>query len=1039
MMAVIMVVFAGLYPISVCVPATNDGTHTTADAATVYDWNMFRHDAGRSGVSPGPAPATNNVIWMKNIGFGVQSSPVVAGNIVCFGTDDGDLMIYDAASGSELWTYHTGFPISSTPAVDGNTVYFADQNGTVYAVNTETKKIVWSFSGAGMIYSSPCITDNQLFIGSMSGHMYALDKTTGLLSWDFDSKGPVYASPAYSDGKVYFGNYNSDIYCLDAITKTVRWNRTLSDIAGTPAARGERVFICADNGDVYALDANNGTIIWQNSTGGIGSSAPAVTDSLVIVGSTDDKVYAFNASTGALIWTAVTGTSGEVDSAPAVAGGTAFIGSSDGKLHALNVSNGKNVWNYTTGNLNSPAIAGGKLFVTTKEGRIYCFGPGNPALFVKIDASNVMPAESSQEITVTVTSSSTGLPIENAFVAIQSSGGGAFTPSSTGYTGTDGRFTATFTAPETTGTLRINTAVGKSGYTNGSAFLDITILSIPTLDVNITAEPPVLESGGTATLTIRVSNQTSGAGISNALVELTATGGTLSAASGYTQPTGDFVATYTAIATSKNMNIYINATAKKPGYADGQASIILEIHPKLKATISSNTTVIVEKGTAAITVQVTDISELHTPISSANVTLQVDGGTVSPTIGVTDSEGMFTATFTAPNLGGLAVQIYHVSANVTKNGYIGDTDTIELTVVNKTTPVLLVEVDASPKTIPSNGSSVITVTVRNSVDLSYVNTATVSLLSDSGGNFTPVVPSGNGKYLSVYKAPNVGVTTIVKISATALATGFMGQGGGQTTITVTTDKFENLTVKVVPDVTAINSLESVGLNITVKSEKGTYVTGATMQIQTSPAGGMFDPVVENVVSPGKYTTRFYPPSGLSTETVFTIIVKASKTNCNDGIDSSTKITVTPVPNSKPVCWITDPKESIEISGLYYIRGTASDIDNNLASVQVQVVRNGESLTDSGWVTASGTINWFAQVNTTLLANGPYTIYARAYDGELYSDVVMVNITVKNDNGGDDDGGWFGIPGYDGLIVVVSLAIAVFIAGAMSSLHKKKRR
>jgi outer membrane protein assembly factor BamB len=62
----------------------------------------------------------------------VESSPVVAGDRVIVGSDDGRLYIVSLADGKERWNYELGQPIQSSPAVvDGHIVIGCD-DGSVY-------------------------------------------------------------------------------------------------------------------------------------------------------------------------------------------------------------------------------------------------------------------------------------------------------------------------------------------------------------------------------------------------------------------------------------------------------------------------------------------------------------------------------------------------------------------------------------------------------------------------------------------------------------------------------------------------------------------------------------------------------------------------------------------------------------------------------------------------------------------------------------------------------------------------------------------
>ncbi|HDO19781.1 MAG TPA: hypothetical protein ENG74_03550, partial [Thermoplasmatales archaeon] len=93
-------------------------------------------------------------------------------------------------------------------------------------------------------------------------------------------------------------------------------------------------------------------------------------------------------------------------------------------------------------------------------------------------------------------------------------------------------------------------------------------------------------------------------------------------------------------------------------------------------------------------------------------------------------------------------------------------------------------------------------------------------------------------------------------------------------------------------------------------------------------------------------------------------------------------------NHKPTLSIEYPLDGAEVYGILIIRGTADDLEGNLKLIQVKV--------DGGkWSSAIGLENWSYQIDTELLDDGYHEIYARAWDGELYSDIYGIKILVRN--------------------------------------------
>lgn len=122
-------------------------------------------------------------------------------------------------------------------------------------------------------------------------------------------------------------------------------------------------------------DAGKGEMVWTYTQSEAPFfSSPAVTDTLVIVGSRDSFVHALRCDNGQRVWTFKT--MGEVDSSPAVCGDKLVVGSADGRLYMLHVADGAQIWSYEIGQpiISSPAVAQGAVVVGCDDGYVYAFG-----------------------------------------------------------------------------------------------------------------------------------------------------------------------------------------------------------------------------------------------------------------------------------------------------------------------------------------------------------------------------------------------------------------------------------------------------------------------------------------------------------------------------------------------------------------------------------------------------------------------------------------------------------------------------------------
>jgi hypothetical protein len=94
-------------------------------------------------------------------------------------------------------------------------------------------------------------------------------------------------------------------------------------------------------------------------------------------------------------------------------------------------------------------------------------------------------------------------------------------------------------------------------------------------------------------------------------------------------------------------------------------------------------------------------------------------------------------------------------------------------------------------------------------------------------------------------------------------------------------------------------------------------------------------------------------------------------------------------NSPPTVAITSPFEGQTVSDTIIFQGTAYDPEGTVQKVEVKI--------DFGnWIVAFGTTSWGYEWDSANVSNGVHKIYARSYDGTLYSEEYFINITVDNE-------------------------------------------
>jgi len=169
----------------------------------------------------------------------IQSSPVVAGDLVVFGARDGFLYALDRATGRERWRYDYKISwVNSSPAVADGVVYVGTSDAHfVNALDLATGTEKWRFTAQGIVWSSPAIAGDVVVIGEGGGLLHVLDRATGAERWQLPLAGGIFSSPVVADDVIYVGSHDGGVYAIRArdpargLHRAVFWDSSYAKLA----------------------------------------------------------------------------------------------------------------------------------------------------------------------------------------------------------------------------------------------------------------------------------------------------------------------------------------------------------------------------------------------------------------------------------------------------------------------------------------------------------------------------------------------------------------------------------------------------------------------------------------------------------------------------------------------------------------------------------------------------------------------------------------------------------------------------------------
>lgn len=243
-----------------------------------------------------------------------STGPVVAGAQLVLGTQNGQVVAFDAKSGVVRWAQAVSSEVLAAPVVHADTVYAHALDGAVFALDLQDGHERWAFHHANpplvlRTNSAPVADRQQVWVGMADGHLVDLDAQTGAVRWEKVAATPegrtdvqrmvdIAATPRIDDGVLYVVSYQGHLSALSAQTGSVLWQRPISgyremDLDATA------LYVTNAKGEILALERSQGTILWrQDGLTARGCTGPVVVGDYVVVGDSVGYLHWLSKKTG---------------------------------------------------------------------------------------------------------------------------------------------------------------------------------------------------------------------------------------------------------------------------------------------------------------------------------------------------------------------------------------------------------------------------------------------------------------------------------------------------------------------------------------------------------------------------------------------------------------------------------------------------------------------------------------------------------------------------------------------------------------------
>jgi len=280
----------------------------------------------------------------------------------------GIAMSVQLQSGKVKWRYQHVDPFTMPPvflpkeAVFGSkadVVVFGSQNGELLAFDAATGARVWEYDLGGELRESPILARHRLIVANSRNQVLALDPVSGKFLWQHSHETPAkmtilgHSGVLFANGKIFVGFSDGLVTALEVEDGSVKWSRpltlsaaTFGDTDTTPALFGDKIFVASFSDGLFALEAATGNVSWQRP---VDSVTRLLVHKSFLYMANHKELDAVDAQSGRMVWRF--NYPSAMVTRPVVYGGYVVFGARPGGLYVLDVASGRLIQRFHPGGI----------------------------------------------------------------------------------------------------------------------------------------------------------------------------------------------------------------------------------------------------------------------------------------------------------------------------------------------------------------------------------------------------------------------------------------------------------------------------------------------------------------------------------------------------------------------------------------------------------------------------------------------------------------------------------------------------------------
>lgn len=347
----------------------------TGPAVQERPWHAYLGSPARASTSPEALGADPQPVWRTRAGRGAAGALALGEDVVALAAADRQVILLDRTTGAVLWRKRLAQHIGAGPLLADDRLFVAtqDDRGHVYAIRLIDGGIIWSRNHGEMV--APLALDaGMLYGGTLDGVVSAIRTDDGQRRWHVRVNGAVRAAIVPTAMGIVVGTAADSLYLLARDDGRVLARRgTRGAMLGAAALTDSLLVFGTSGGRIEAVDPGTLTPRWTHDLDGPMVGHVAVRDGIVFALTARGTLWRIPLAGGpAAAATTATALVSRVGPQP-VAGGV-LLASVGGELVLLDAA-GQRRWSARLGSavMEPPLVENGAIVTLTLRGEVVLF------------------------------------------------------------------------------------------------------------------------------------------------------------------------------------------------------------------------------------------------------------------------------------------------------------------------------------------------------------------------------------------------------------------------------------------------------------------------------------------------------------------------------------------------------------------------------------------------------------------------------------------------------------------------------------------